>query len=62
MPSEITITVKDHEKTLKTKHLVYDDFKMKQNDPAIAACIAETVKQFTGTPDKVRVTAKFEVV
>lgn len=62
MPSEITITVKDSEKTLKTKHLVYDDFQMKQDDPAIAACIAATVKQFNGEPDRVRVTAKFEVV
>lgn len=62
MPSEITITVKDAEKTLKTKHLVYDDFQMKQNDPAIARCIADTVKAFGTNPDRVKVTAKFEVI
>lgn len=62
MPSEITVTVKDHEKNLKAKHLVYDDFKMNQDDPAIRACIAETIKTFGSTPEVVRVSAKFEVV
>lgn len=62
MPSEITVTVRDSEKTLKTKHLVYDTFTMNQDDPAIQKCIAETIKNFLGTPDRVRVSAKFEVV
>lgn len=61
MCCELTITVKDNEKTLKTKHLVYETFCMNQDEPVIQELIADTIKQFKGTPDRVRVTSKFEV-
>ena len=61
MPNEITITVKDNERTLKMKHLVYSTFCMNQDDPVIQELIALTVKEYHAIPDKVRVSCKFEV-
>lgn len=61
---EITITVKDDEKTLRTKHLIYDPVTVSSIDPIIKNCIDETIKNFnadTNSDLKVTVSIKLEV-
>ena len=61
---EITITVKDDEKTLRTKHLIYDPVTVSSVDPIIKNCIDETIKNFNADPNsdlKVTVSIKLDV-
>jgi len=60
MVSELTITVKDEEKTLKKKFLMYETYTVSDGDDVIRNCIAETLKGFDGTPAKI--TAKITMV
>lgn len=53
--SEITVVVKDDEKRLTKKQLVYETYSTDENDPFIAACVAETVKEFASEPTDVTV-------
>ncbi len=53
--SELTIIVKDEEKTLKSKHLIYDDYTVSPNDPILARYIKEAVDQFSGEPSDVKI-------
>lgn len=55
MVSEITVVLRDSEKSLRTKHLVYDAYTVDENDPKIKECIDQTRKQFDGDPDSVKV-------
>ncbi len=57
MPVEIIIILKDEEKTLKSKHLVYDPIAMDANDPEIDRLIQEARKSFTGDPSDIQVKA-----
>lgn len=61
MAAEVTITVKNDEKTLKTNHLIYDAFAADETDPILAALIEETVKQFNADVEDVRIRINLEV-
>lgn len=60
--SEITITIKDSEKTQRTKHLVYENFYLNPDDPAIKAIIGQALQEFNAEPDSVRIKASLEVL
>lgn len=53
--SELTVTIKDEEKTLKAKFLLYDEYNISQDDPIIKDCIARTLKDFGSDPTDIRV-------
>jgi hypothetical protein len=59
--SEITVIIKDEEKTLKKKFLIYDPYQVSQEDPTIKNCIEETLKNFAGEPAKITVKIHFIV-
>lgn len=55
MPSEITVSIKDEEKTLKKKFLIYENFVASENDFTIRSCIEETLKNFSTEPSSIKV-------
>jgi len=55
MVSEVTVSIKDEEKTLKKKFLIYEQFIVSENDSTIKACIEEVLANFIGEPAKVTV-------
>lgn len=55
MASTITVVVKNDEKTLKSKHLVYDKFMCDPNDQFLRSLIDLTVKDFGSDPDDVSI-------
>lgn len=61
MVSELKVTIKDEEKKLDKKFLIYDTYSTDENDPMIKQCIDETLKNFDGEPEKVIVTIKIEM-
>jgi len=61
MVSELTVTIKDEEKTLRKKFLIYDTYQTEDNDPIIQNCIKETLENFDGEPNDVIVNIKMEI-
>ncbi len=55
MTSELTVIVKDSEKTLRTKHLIYEAYTVDPLDPVVGRCINDTLKQFDGEPTDVQI-------
>lgn len=43
---EITIICKNEEKTMRSKHLIYDDIMLSIHDPIISQLIRDSVKDF----------------
>jgi hypothetical protein len=59
--SELTVTVKDDEKTLRKKYLIYETFTTDEEDPIIKDRIKETLDNFDGEPDDITVNIKLEI-
>lgn len=60
--SEITVTIKDDEKRLTKKTLVYETYTVNEEDPIIHGCIAEALKEFNGDPTDVKVRVNLTVL
>ena len=61
MVSEITVIVKDDEKSLRKKFLSYETYTVDDNDPLIKSYIEETLSNFDGEPEKVSVKISMEI-
>lgn len=61
MPSEISVTVKNDEKRLTKKALIYEPYAVHEEDPTIKALMDEAVKEFNDEVDKVTVKIIMEV-
>jgi hypothetical protein len=59
--SELTVCIKDAEKTLRTKFPLYDEYAVNENDPVIKDCIEKTLENFDGEPDDITVNIKLEI-
>lgn len=59
--SEICVTIKDDEKRLSKKFLLYETYQVDEEDSTIQECIQETLKNFDGDPENVRVTITLEI-
>lgn len=55
MVVELTVTIRDEDRTHKKKFLLYETFSMDCDDPVIKRCIAETLVDFSGDPSLVRI-------
>jgi hypothetical protein len=60
--SELTITIRDSEKTQKTKHLVYDNYYLNPDDPVIKAIISQALVEFNAEPESVKIRVNLEVL
>lgn len=59
--SELIVTIKDDEKRLNKKFPIYEVYTVDENDPVIQECIKETLENFDGTPDSVKVKITMEL-
>lgn len=55
MVSELTIIVKDDEKSLKCKSLIHDPYCVDDSDPVIAQAISQALKEFQGEPTDINI-------
>ncbi len=53
--SELSITIRDEERTLKTKHLIYDNYTVNTDDPIIKEIIAKALQEFNAEPTAIRI-------
>lgn len=59
--SELTVSIKDSEKTLKKKFPMYDTYLVSDNDEKIKGCIDEVLKNFAGEPERISVKINLQV-
>jgi hypothetical protein len=59
--SEISVTIKDEERKLKKSFLTYESYSVDENDPTIKKCVEETIQEFQGEPDDIKVIITLEI-
>ena len=60
MASELSVTVKDSEKRMTKRHLIYEKYHADIDDPIVSECIRETVKEFGAEPEDIRIKITLE--
>ena len=58
--SELTVILKDPERTYRQKFLLYDVYSVCMEDPVIMRCIEEAKKNFEGEPDDIQIKIHLE--
>lgn len=61
MVSELTVIIKDEEKNLKKKFLLYEPFEVNENDAIIKYCIKETLENFGAEPSHISIRINMEI-
>jgi hypothetical protein len=59
--SELKVTIKDSEKTLTKEFPIYDSYRVSDQDDTINNCVAETLKNFAGEPEKITVKIRIDI-
>ncbi len=59
--SELTVILKDSERTYRQKFLIYDVYHPTHDDPVIMGCINEAKKNFDGEPEDIKIKIHLEI-
>lgn len=59
--SELTVILKDPERTYRQKFICYDDYKVSEDDDFILRCIEEAKKNFDGEPEEIAIKIHLEI-
>ena len=59
--TELTVILKDSDRTYRQKFLIYDVFSLSDNDPIILDCIEEAKKNFEGEPESIQIKIHMEI-
>ena len=59
--SELTVILKDSDRTYRQQFVVYDEYSASIDDPFILSCIEEAKKNFRGEPESVQVKIHMEI-
>lgn len=60
--SELTVILKDSERTYRQKFLIYENYSVNETEPIILKCIEEAKKNFQGSPEEVTIRISMEIV
>ncbi len=52
---ELTVIMKNDERTQRQKFLIYEKITLEQSDPIVAKCLAEAYKNFNGCVEDVTI-------
>jgi hypothetical protein len=58
--SELTVVLKDSDRTYRQKFLVYESYSVVDDDPVILKCMDEARKSFEGQPEHIQVKIHLE--
>lgn len=59
--SELTVILKDSERTYRQKFLMYNPYNMTYDDPQILDCIQQAKANFQGEPEEITIRASMEI-
>ncbi len=58
--NELTVILKDSDRTYRQKFLVYEAYQVSCEDPVILKCIDEARKNFEGDPENIQIKIHLE--
>lgn len=59
--TELTVILKDADRTYRQKFLVYEDYSTSDNDPVILQCIEQAKENFQGHPEDIQIKITLEI-
>ena len=59
--NELTVILKDSDRTYRQKFLIYEQYTMSDDDPVIRMCIDEAKKNFEGDPESIQIKIHMEI-
>ena len=59
--TELTVILKDSDRTYRQKFLIYEKYSVDQDDPMIHSCIEEAMKSFEGEPENIQLKIHLEI-
>ena len=59
--SELTVILKDSDRTYRQKFLIYVPFFVQEDDSEICKCISEARKNFEGEPEEITIKISLEI-
>ncbi len=59
--TELTVILKDSDRTYRQKFLVYEVYSTTEDDPVILRCIDEAKKNFDGEPEEINIKIHLEI-
>lgn len=59
--TELTVILKDSDRTYRQKFLVYETYSVIEDDPVILRCIEEAKKNFDGEPEEINIKIHLEI-
>lgn len=59
--TELTVILKDSERTYRQKFLCYEKHSTSEDDPVILMCIENAKKNFQGEPEEIQVKIHLEI-
>ena len=59
--SELTVILKDSDRTYRQKFLIYESYSPDEHDPVILNCIQEAKKNFEGDPESINIKIHLEI-
>jgi hypothetical protein len=59
--NELTVILKDSDRTYRQKFLIYENYSVSDDDPVIRMCIEEAKKNFEGEPENIQVKIHLEI-
>lgn len=59
--NELTVILKDSERTYKQKFIIYETYSVTYNDAVIAHCILEARKNFQDEPESIQIKIHLEI-
>ncbi len=59
--TELTVILKDSDRTYRQKFVVYEQYTVSDCDPVILKCIEDARKNFDGEPEEIQVKIHLEI-
>lgn len=59
--TELTVVLKDSDRTYRQKFLIYEEYTTNENDPIILKCIEEAKENFQGHPEDIQIKITLEI-
>jgi hypothetical protein len=59
--TELTVILKDADRTYRQKFLIYEAYSMSEDDPVILRCIHEAMQNFDGDPESIQIKVHLEI-
>ena len=59
--TEITVILKDSDRTYRQKFILYENYAASEDDPVIIKCIDEAKKSFEGNPETIQIKIHLEI-